>query len=63
MEKMKKDAETYLGTKVKYAVVTVPAEFNDAQRNAYRVEGKIAGLEIIRFLNEPISAAIAYECD
>ena len=56
---MKKTAETYLGTNVSSAVVTVPAYFNDAQRQATKDAGKIAGLNVLRILNEPTAAAIA----
>eukprot|EP01080_Neovahlkampfia_damariscottae_P004940 gene4940-8537_t len=58
--KLKKTAENYLNEPVKYAVVTVPAYFNDAQRQATKDAGKIAGLEIIRIINEPTAASIAY---
>ena len=58
--KMKDIAETYLGHEVKKAVVTVPAYFNDAQRQATKDAGTIAGLDVIRIINEPTSAAIAY---
>jgi heat shock protein 5 len=61
--KMKEIAETYLGTKVKNAVVTVPAYFNDAQRQATKDAGVIAGLNVIRIVNEPTAAAIAYGLD
>ena len=57
---MKTTAENYLGEEVKYAVVTVPAYFNDAQRQATKDAGKIAGLNILRIINEPSAAAIAY---
>ena len=60
---MKKTAETYLGTNVSSAVVTVPAYFNDAQRQATKDAGKIAGLNVLRILNEPTAAAIAYGLD
>ncbi len=60
LEKMKKTAEDYLGQKVTQAVVTVPAYFNDAQRQATKDAGKIAGLEIKRLVNEPTAAALAY---
>jgi len=60
LEKMKEIAETYLGEKVTKAVVTVPAYFNDSQRQATKDAGVIAGLDIIRIINEPTSAAIAY---
>lgn len=58
--KMKETAETYLGEKVTKAIVTVPAYFNDAQRQATKDAGKIAGLEILRIINEPTAAALAY---
>ena len=58
--KMKETAETYLGKSVKDAVVTVPAYFNDAQRQATKDAGTIAGLNVVRILNEPTAAAIAY---
>ena len=58
--KLKKDAETYLGQEVKEAVITVPAYFNDAQRQATKDAGRVAGLEIKRIINEPTAAALAY---
>lgn len=61
--KMKQTAEEYLGTTVKNAVVTVPAYFNDAQRQATKDAGVIAGLNILRIINEPTAAAIAYGLD
>jgi endoplasmic reticulum chaperone BiP len=61
--KMKEVAENYLGQEVKYAVVTVPAYFNDAQRQATKDAGVIAGLEVLRIINEPSAAAIAYGLD
>ncbi|BGP23311.1 hypothetical protein Rt10032_c02g0942 [Rhodotorula toruloides] len=61
--KMKETAETYLGTKVTHAVVTVPAYFNDAQRQATKDAGTIAGLNVLRVVNEPTAAAIAYGLD
>ena len=61
--KMKEVAEAYLGKEVKYAVVTVPAYFNDAQRTATKDAGLIAGLEVLRIINEPTAAAIAYGMD
>jgi heat shock protein 5 len=61
--KMKEVAEAYLGKEVKYAVVTVPAYFNDAQRQATKDAGVIAGLEVLRIINEPTAAAIAYGMD
>ncbi|UJF16995.1 molecular chaperone DnaK [Vibrio sp. SS-MA-C1-2] len=63
LKKMKKTAEDYLGEKVTAAVVTVPAYFNDAQRQATKDAGKIAGLEIKRIINEPTAAALAYGLD
>jgi len=61
--KMKETAEAYLGEKVAQAVITVPAYFNDAQRQATRDAGKIAGLEVLRIINEPTAAALAYGMD
>jgi heat shock protein 5 len=61
--KMKEIAEAYLGKEVKYAVVTVPAYFNDAQRTATKDAGVIAGLDVLRIINEPTAAAIAYGMD
>jgi endoplasmic reticulum chaperone BiP len=61
--KMKEVAEAYLGREVKYAVVTVPAYFNDAQRTATKDAGAIAGLDVLRIINEPTAAAIAYGMD
>jgi len=63
LTKMKKTAEEYLGTTVTHAVVTVPAYFNDAQRQATKDAGTIAGLQIMRIINEPTAAAIAYGLD
>ena len=63
IRKMKKTAEDYLGYEVTEAVVTVPAYFNDAQRQATKDAGKIAGLEIKRIINEPTAAALAFGCD
>jgi len=60
---MKKTAEDYLGTDVKEAVVTVPAYFNDAQRQATKEAGEIAGLKVSRIINEPTAAALAYGLD
>ena len=57
---MKETAEAYLGQKVDQAVITVPAYFNDAQRQATKDAGKIAGLEVLRIINEPTAAALAY---
>jgi heat shock protein 1/8 len=61
--KMKETAEAYLGTKVANAVVTVPAYFNDSQRQATKDSGAIAGLNVMRIINEPTAAAIAYGLD
>ncbi len=61
--KMKETAESYLGEDVKQAVITVPAYFNDAQRQATKDAGKIAGLEVLRIINEPTAAALAYGLD
>ena len=63
LQKMKDTAESYLGHKVTHAVVTVPAYFNDAQRTATKDAGTIAGLEVLRIVNEPTAAAIAYGLD
>ncbi|MBY0532440.1 MAG: molecular chaperone DnaK [Xanthobacteraceae bacterium] len=63
LQKMKETAEAYLGTKVEKAVITVPAYFNDAQRQATKDAGKIAGLEVLRIINEPTAAALAYGLD
>merc|ERR1711988_2034907 len=63
LTKMKETAESYLGQEVKDAVVTVPAYFNDSQRQATKDAGVIAGLNIIRIINEPTAAAIAYGLD
>ena len=63
LSKMKTTAEQYLGGEVKNAVITVPAYFNDAQRNATKDAGKIAGLNVLRIINEPTAAAIAYGLD
>ena len=63
LQKMKADAENYLGKKVTEAVITVPAYFNDAQRQATKDAGKIAGLEVKRIINEPTAAALAYGLD
>ncbi len=60
LQKLKADAEAYLGTSVNQAVITVPAYFTDAQRQATKDAGKIAGLEVLRIINEPTAAAIAY---
>lgn len=61
--KMKEIAESYLGREVKHAVITVPAYFNDAQRQATKDAGLIAGLDVLRIINEPTAAAIAYGMD
>jgi molecular chaperone DnaK len=61
--KLKQDAEAYLGSKVTQAVITVPAYFNDSQRQATKDAGKIAGLEVLRIINEPTAAALAYGLD
>ena len=61
--KLKKDAESYLGEPVTQAVITVPAYFNDSQRQATKDAGKIAGLEVMRIINEPTAAALAYGMD
>jgi molecular chaperone DnaK len=63
LQKLKADAEAYLGSEVKEAVITVPAYFNDAQRQATKDAGKIAGLEVLRIINEPTAAALAYGLD
>ena len=63
LSKLKKDAESYLGDKVTKAVITVPAYFNDAQRQATKNAGKIAGLDVERIINEPTAAALAYGLD
>src|SRR5450756_928590 len=60
---MKQSAEDYLGQKVEKAVITVPAYFNDSQRQATKDAGKIAGLEVMRIINEPTAAALAYGLD
>lgn len=61
--KLKRDAESYLGEEVKQAVITVPAYFNDSQRQATKDAGQIAGLEVLRIINEPTAAAVAYGLD
>src|ERR671916_1066599 len=61
--KMKETAEAFLGEKVAQAVITVPAYFNDAQRQATKEAGRIAGLEVLRIINEPTAAALAYGLD
>ncbi|MBU1077865.1 MAG: Hsp70 family protein, partial [Spirochaetes bacterium] len=63
LQKMKKTAEDYLGDKVTDAVITVPAYFNDAQRQATKDAGKIAGLNVLRIINEPTAASLAYGLD
>ncbi|MBN2459678.1 molecular chaperone DnaK [Candidatus Woesearchaeota archaeon] len=63
LQKLKKDAEAYLGQPIKKAVITVPAYFEDAQRQATKDAGKIAGLEVLRIVNEPTAAALAYGLD
>jgi molecular chaperone DnaK len=63
LQRMKETAEAYLGAKVEKAVITVPAYFNDAQRQATKDAGKIAGLEVLRIINEPTAAALAYGLD
>ena len=63
LQKMRQAAEDYLGTKVEQAVITVPAYFNDSQRQATKDAGKIAGLEVMRIVNEPTAAALAYGLD
>ena len=60
---MKETAEAYLGTRAKNAVVTVPAYFNDSQRQATKDAGQIAGLNVLRVINEPTAAALAYGMD
>ena len=63
LQKLKADAEAYLGQSVNEAVITVPAYFTDAQRQATKDAGKIAGLEVKRIINEPTAAALAYGVD
>jgi len=63
LRKLKEDAEAFLGEKVEKAVITVPAYFNDAQRQATKDAGKIAGLDVLRIINEPTAAALAYGLD
>ena len=63
LQNLKKTAEDYLGTKVTEAVITVPAYFNDEQRNATKEAGEIAGLKVRRIINEPTAAALAYGMD
>ena len=63
LQKLKSDAEAYLGEKITQAVITVPAYFNDSQRQATKDAGEIAGLEVMRIINEPTSASLAYGLD
>ena len=63
LQKLKADAEAYLGEKVTEAVITVPAYFNDSQRQATKDAGQIAGLKVLRIINEPTAAALAYGLD
>src|SRR4030042_1920461 len=63
LQKIKRDAEAYLGDRIEKAVITVPAYFNDSQRQATKDAGAIAGLEVIRIINEPTAAALAYGID
>jgi molecular chaperone DnaK len=63
LQKLKTDAEAYLGEEIKQAVITVPAYFNDSQRQATKDAGKIAGLEVLRIINEPTAASLAYGLD
>ena len=63
LQKLKADAENYLGTEVTQAVITVPAYFDDSQRQATKDAGRIAGLEVLRIINEPTAAALAYGMD
>src|SRR5215472_16733636 len=63
LQKLKADAEAYLGERVSQAVITVPAYFNDAQRQATKASGQIAGLEVLRIINEPTAASLAYGLD
>jgi molecular chaperone DnaK len=63
LKKLKEAAESFLGEKIEKAVITVPAYFNDAQRQATKDAGRIAGLEVMRILNEPTAAALAYGLD
>ncbi|MDX6547836.1 MAG: molecular chaperone DnaK, partial [Gaiellales bacterium] len=63
LQKLKADAEAYLGEPISEAVITVPAYFNDAQRNATKDAGKVAGLEVLRIINEPTAASLAYGLD
>src|SRR5947207_5395285 len=63
LQKLKTDAEAYLGERVTQAVITVPAYFNDAQRQATRDAGRISGLDVLRIINEPTAASLAYGLD
>src|SRR5207244_4249379 len=63
LQKLKADAEKYLGERINQAVITVPAYFNDSQRQATKDAGKIAGLEVLRIINEPTAASLAYGLD
>ncbi|MGZ6238755.1 MAG: molecular chaperone DnaK, partial [Syntrophales bacterium] len=63
LQKLKRDAQAYLGEEIKQAVITVPAYFNDSQRQATKDAGKIAGLDVLRIINEPTAAALAYGLD
>src|SRR5665811_1193084 len=63
LQKLKSDAEAYLGESITQAVITVPAYFNDSQRQATKDAGEIAGLEVLRIINEPTAAALAYGLD
>src|SRR3989442_10952004 len=63
LQKLKRDAESYLGEEVADAVITTPAYFNDAQRQATKEAGQIAGLNVLRIINEPTAAALAYGLD
>ena len=63
LRKLKEDAEAFLGESITEAVITVPAYFNDSQRQATKDAGKIAGLEVLRIINEPTAAALAYGLD
>jgi len=63
LTKMKQTAEDYLGEKIQDAVITVPAYFNDSQRQATKDAGKVAGLNVLRIINEPTAAALAYGLD
>src|SRR3972149_2565798 len=63
LQKMRQAAEEYLGEKVEKAVITVPAYFNDSQRQATKDAGKVAGLDVVRIVNEPTAAALAYGLD